>query len=87
MRTALPIPAFARGRPTPPRRQCPYHVTIERILKAKNDPNAFVEAMLRRELWMPSPRTIPPIDWSALPSRGEFVMVPAGRAMSGKTPW
>ena len=41
--------------------------------------------MLRSELWMPSPRTSPPIDWSAMPSTGEIVMVPAGRAMSGKT--
>jgi len=55
--------------------------------RCRNDPNAFVEAMLRSELWMPSPRTSPPIDWSNLPSEGELVMVAAGRAMSGKTPW
>lgn len=34
MRTALPIPAFARGRPSaptaPPRRQIPYHFVIGR---------------------------------------------------------
>jgi hypothetical protein len=35
---------------------------------------------------MPSPRTSPPIDWSALPSGG-FVMVPVGCAMSSKTLW
>ena len=84
MRTALPIPAFARGRSKPPRRQLPYRFTIDRC---RSDPNAFVEAMLRSELWMPSPHTTPPINWSALPSGGELVMVPAGRAMSGKTPW
>ena len=84
MRTALPIPAFARGRSNPPRRQTPYHFTIDRC---RSDPNAFVEAMLRSELWMPSPRTIPPIDWSTLPSGGEVVMAPVGRAMSGKTSW
>ena len=30
MRTALPIPAFARGRSKPPRRQLPYRFTIDR---------------------------------------------------------
>lgn len=81
MRTALPIPAFARGRAKPPRRQLPYRFTIDRC---RNNPNAFVEAMLRSELWMPSPRTAPPIDWSALPSGGAAIMQPAMHGRAGK---
>jgi len=87
MRTALPIPAFARGRSpnlVPPGRQIPYHFTIGKLMDAieatRSDPNAFVDFVLRSQ-----PLPDPKIDWSALAA--ELVMVPAGRAMSGKTAW
>ncbi len=90
MRTALPIPAFARGRssaPTaPPRRQIPYRFTIgkvgleattEAVLRARNDPNAFVDFVMGPRL-LPLPK----IDWSWLPTT-QVVMAPISHAMSG----
>lgn len=84
MRTALPIPAFARGHA---RRVA--HIQVVRrmdagaaaVLRARSDPNAFVEFVMAG-----SGPLLPKIDWSAL-GTGEIVMAPVGRAVSGKTSW
>jgi len=91
MRTALPIPAFARGHARRvahiqlgTARQSPYHFAIgkaglEATTEARNDPNAFVDFVMGPRL-LP----IPKIDWSALPDR---ILAPVGNAMSGHLYW
>jgi hypothetical protein len=64
MRTALPIPAFARGRSKPPRRQIPYHFTIGKTaLEARIDwlrasyPHAKIGVITSAASWVDLPET------------------------------